>query len=74
MKLAPVLNVNEPQFLYLFQLIGAEVLPIIEALNPSDRNFVPFYRSVYGLLCHCGHLYPSVITDNVDNSSEEDVT
>ena len=56
------------------QLIGAEILPIIEVLNPSDTNFVPFYRSVFGLLCHCGQLYPSVITDNVGNTSEADVT
>ncbi|XP_033630153.1 uncharacterized protein LOC117292270 [Asterias rubens] len=56
------------------KLIGAEILPIIEVLNPSDTNFVPFYRSVFGLLCHCGQLYPSVITDNVGNTSEADVT
>ena len=57
-----------------FQLIGEEILPILEGLDPSDSNFVSFYRSIYGVLCHGGQLYPAVITDNIGNASDTDIT
>ncbi|XP_022102444.1 uncharacterized protein LOC110985614 [Acanthaster planci] len=54
----------------LEKLIGEEILPILVDLDPSDSNFVPLYRTLYGLLCHGGRLYPSVVGDSMESTSE----
>ncbi|XP_038068413.1 tubulin epsilon and delta complex protein 2-like [Patiria miniata] len=58
----------------LEKLIGQEILPMMENLDSSDSSCTALYRSLYGLLCHGGQLYPAVVADNVGSASMMETT
>ena len=41
-------------------------------MDPADPEFIPLYRTIYGLLCHSGEAYPSLVKDNIGDSDEEE--
>ena len=52
-------------------MIAEDVLPILATMDPADPEFIPLYRAIYGLVCHSGEAYPSMIRDNIGNDEEE---
>ncbi|XP_038066761.1 uncharacterized protein LOC119736823 [Patiria miniata] len=56
------------------KLIGQEILPMMENLDSSDSSCTALYRSLYGLLCHGGQLFPAVVADSVGSASLMETT
>jgi len=51
--------------LYVEELAGKKLLPLLEKMDPSDGAFVPLYRMTYGLLCGGGRVFPAMVLDNL---------
>ncbi|XP_071949200.1 uncharacterized protein [Antedon mediterranea] len=47
------------------KLLAAEFLPLLSEMDKNDPRFVQCYRLTYGLLCHRGEQFPTMIVDDI---------
>ncbi|XP_072030281.1 uncharacterized protein [Amphiura filiformis] len=55
----------------LEKLIADDILPLLKDMDPTDAEFIPLYRTIYGLLCQSAEAYPALVRDNIGDSDEE---
>lgn len=51
--------------LHVKRFVGERLLPLLEKVDPLDREFLRLYRVVHGLLCGGGKVFPAMVVDNI---------